>query len=237
MRHAILAIAIGMFIGLPVSGSDLHAQERAPYMTVTGEGRVKAVPDIVEITLGVETTEPLASAALAGNAAAMNQIFDVLGVVGISEEDIQTGSVSLSPRYEERQRNEPRPLEIIGYVARTDLRVRVRDVPLLGRVLDDLTLAGVNRINGIAFALGDPRPMMDLARRDAVADARAKAELYAGAAGVSLGAVLSIQEANTAAGPRPMMMAEARSMEFDMPIAPGELTVAANVTITYALEQ
>jgi hypothetical protein len=114
---------------------------------------------------------------------------------------------------------------------------QVKDLAKLGPILDTLVQAGSNQINGISFGLNEPKAKLDEARKEAVADARAKAELYAKAAGVSLGKVIQISE-SAGIVPMPMYKMEARAAAADasVPIAAGQQTIAANVSITYEIQ-
>jgi uncharacterized protein YggE len=103
--------------------------------------------------------------------------------------------------------------------------------------LDVLTKAGVNQINSISFGIQKPRPLQDEARKRAIADAQSKAKLYAQAAGVNLGHVISINENGAAQNPRPMARtAEAAMMSDAVPVAEGELGLRANVTMVFEIE-
>ena len=114
--------------------------------------------------------------------------------------------------------------------------VRVRALDQVGSVLDAAVTDGANTLNGISFGLADPVPATDEARKAAVADARRKAELYAAAAGVKVGKVLSISENGGYA--QPMMMAEAMAgKSAAVPVQAGELSVAASVNVTFELTE
>jgi uncharacterized protein YggE len=107
----------------------------------------------------------------------------------------------------------------------------------VGTILDVLTQTGANRINNISFGIQKPRPHKDEARRLAVADARIKAELYAQAAGVELGQVISISESGGIVQPRSMARMEVVAMAADaVPVAAGEMGLRATVTIVFALK-
>jgi uncharacterized protein YggE len=131
-------------------------------------------------------------------------------------------------------RQEPQPPEIVGYEVTNQLRIKVRDLTALGRLLDALVGQGANVLGGIIFSVGNPAPVLDQARVQAMADARRKAEVYAKAAGVTLGPLLSIRD-GIAPVPRlgvemPRMMAAS-----PVPVAPGEQEFQASITVTYAL--
>ncbi len=219
-------------LGLPAA-----AQTAAPrVLTVNGEGRVSVVPDMATVSAGVQTLAETAEAALRQNSAAMQKIFGVLSEAGIEARDMQTGALSLYPQYGRPGQNDGDAPVIAGYVASNVLTVRVRALDELGTVLDRLGQAGANQINGVSFGLQDPGPATDAARKAAVADAQARAKLYAGAAGVRLGDVQSLSEQATGR-PGPVMMNMARAeAAFDVPVAEGELDITAEVQIVWAIE-
>ena len=117
------------------------------------------------------------------------------------------------------------------------LMVRVRDLSILGEVLDAVARDGANSFEGLTFGLADPAAAGDAARRAAVADARRKAALYAEAAGVALGPLLSFAESGGAPVPQMMARAEMAMASDAVPVAPGELTLTQRVTLTYALSE
>ena len=122
---------------------------------------------------------------------------------------------------------------IKGYVASNMLTVQIRALETTGSVLDAAIADGANTLNGLTFGLQDPRPKEDAARKAAVADAMARAQLLAEAAGTTLGAIGSISEVDGfQPGPQPMFKtADAMAV----PMAVGEVGVSASVTITWAL--
>lgn len=227
MRFLLMVITIAMFPMLTL------ADQTKRQMTLTGIGEVFVAPDMATIQLGVSSFDKQASAAMKTNTVAMNAVFGDLKNAGIESKDIQTSQLSLNPRWEHKNNQQPR---ILGYEAANMVTVRIRDLAIVGTVLDVLTQNGANRINGINFGLQNPRPHQDEARKRAVHDAKSKAQLYADAAGVTLGQINSISEANSS--PRPHMMGRmAEAMSADaVPIAEGELGLRSNVTIVYGLE-
>jgi uncharacterized protein YggE len=108
----------------------------------------------------------------------------------------------------------------------------------LGPILDTLVQSGSNQIGGITFGIDEPKKVLNEARKKAVADARAKAELYAEAAGVSLGRVVQISEQSAITPPMPMMRmaVETVAQDASVPIAAGQQTVSATVSITYEIQ-
>jgi hypothetical protein len=209
------------------------AAEDAPrIIAVTGEGRVDAAPDLATLTAGVQTEARLAGEALAANSTAMQAVLAAVAAAGVAPEDVQTTQFSIDPVWGQTDAaGQPR---VTGYSATNMVTVRLRDVAGLGALIDAIGTAGGNRVFGVAFALAEPRAAMDEARAEAVADARAKAELFARAAGVALGPVISIREGGFS-GPSPIM-ARMDAAAAAPPIAEGSLEIGAQVEIVYAIE-
>ena len=206
-----------------------------PAVTVTGRGEVFAAPDEATVTVGVTTQAPEASVAMRDNADAMSAVLARLVEIGIAERDLQTTSLSLQPRWDHRQTQDGQP-RITGFVAINMLTVRVRDLDALGSVLDTTLGDGANTLGGLSFGIADDRALRDEARRAAVADATAKARVLTEAAGVTLGRVEEIVEGGAMPGPFPRARME-MAMDASVPVAPGEVSLDAVVTITWSLEQ
>jgi uncharacterized protein YggE len=205
-------------------------------ITVVGTGEASAKPDMAEISMGVVTQAATAGEALSANNAAMDRLLKLLAGSGIADKDVQTTQFSVSPQY----RHEPRgqaPPTITGYNVTNQVRVKVRQMASLGKVLDQAVGEGANQVHGISFSVAEPESLLDAARRDAVGDAKRRAQLYAEAAGVKVGRVLLIQE-QAPRFPQPQMMAmSARAGGGGaVPIASGEQEFRASVTVTYGIE-
>ncbi|MGI9393891.1 MAG: SIMPL domain-containing protein [Boseongicola sp.] len=217
---------------LALGANAVFAEERAREIVVTGEGIASAAPDMATIRIGVAREARLAGDALRMTSDAMTAVLALLENAGIATRDVQTTNVSLNPRYQ--RTNDGRPPRVVGYIASNDLMVRVRDLEKLGGVLDAVVSKGANAMNGIFFAVADPAPHETEARRAAVADALAKAEVLAAAAGVALGPVMSIREGGAAPMPGPVMRSMAME-ESAVPIAGGEIDIRSQVTIVFAI--
>lgn len=206
-------------------------------ITVSGEGQVRTTPDIMTMSIGIEVEERTVAEARSAAADAATSLIDSLKSNGIAEKDIQTTSVSIYPRYTYPQNDQPR---IIGYTAANQLTVKVRDLDRAGEVIDEAVGAAGDaaRLQGISFGVDDPAPLLKEAREKAVADAKSRAEAYARAAGVNVGAVLSISETTASYIPdsRDAGMAYA-DMEKVTPIEPGEATTSVNVTVRFAIDR
>ncbi|MBD3677634.1 MAG: SIMPL domain-containing protein [Rhodobacteraceae bacterium] len=222
------------FICLAFWSLPAWADEPLAQISMQGEGSVEMAPDMAIITLGAVREAVAAADALDATNRATAAVLARLAAAGVAERDMQTSGLSLSPRWENpRSMDNGRP-RIGGFVATNMVTVRVRDLSILGVVLDAAVADGANQFHGLSFGMQEPRPLQDEARRRAVADARAKAELYAGAAGVKLGRILSITEAGGGA-PGPVMMRE-MAVSSPVPVAPGEVSIAQHVNITWQIE-
>lgn len=198
-------------------------------ISVVGEGSAAQPPDMAVLTIGVSERDAQADAAMQAVSGAMAGLLDEFAALAIAPADLQTSGVYLSPvRADTMGGQAPR---FAGFEATNTLTVRVRDLDTLPAVLEAAVAEGANRLSGLRFDIADPGPVANAARRAAVADAAAKAALYASAAGVTLGPVLSIDEAAQSA-PRPMMAME---MARSAPIATGEAEITARVAIVYAI--
>ncbi len=198
-----------------------------------GHGEVKAAPDQVQVTAGVNTSAPTAAGALAANTTRMKGVFAALTRQGIPDKNIQTVNFSVSPQYTNGADNQPPRLT--GYQVSNQVSVRLDDVSKLGTALDALVASGANQMNGVNFSIKDTAAMLVQAREQAVADARARAETYAKAAGVTLGAIQSISEGGGDI-PRPMYKAAPMMMASrSVPVAAGEESVSADVSIVWEI--
>lgn len=226
--RALSVLMLSATLALPLPA--LAEEMTPPMITVTGTGTVEAAPDIATLTIGVTTQGDTAAAALAANTTSLAAVMERLTAAGVEARDMQTSNLSLNPNWSGYDSSTP---TISGYVAANMLTIRVRQLDGLGAVLDAAVEDGANTLNGLSFGLSDPDPVLNEARKEAVADARARAELLAAAAGVKLGRIVSISEAG--AGPDPMPMFRADASAADVPVAGGELGLSANVTIFYEI--
>ncbi|HTG03775.1 MAG TPA: SIMPL domain-containing protein [Bradyrhizobium sp.] len=201
-------------------------------ISVTGEATVSVPPDLAEIDGGVTSEAKTAREASEANNAAMGKVLQALKGAGLEDKDIRTSRLSLQPQ---SAPNRSGPSAIAGYRASNRVTIRVRDVTKVAGVIDTLVGAGANEIGGINFVVSQASKLLDEARERAVADARRKAEIYAKAAGVTLGAPLSIsEEGNSAPVPYRRMAA---GMAASAPVAQGEETLAVTLSVSWAIKQ
>jgi uncharacterized protein len=219
-RGLFLLIVAGLLIG-PV-----HAAEKL--VTVTGEATIAVAPDTAVMRIGVSSQDKTARQASETNAKQMTAVLNAIKGAGVGDRDIQTSRLSLQPQYDPNKGGTAR---LTGFQASNQVTVRIRDIDKLPSILDRAISAGANEMSGIEFVVSEQSKLLDQARDDAIADARRKAELYAKAAGAKLGHVVSIAEEGSAPPPRPMQAMRAGAV----PIAPGEQTLRAMVTVSYEL--
>lgn len=201
---------------------------------VVGEGSVETAPDMATISLGVTTEAEDAAEAMSANSEATASVLDRVKAAGVAPRDVQTSGLSLSPNWARDESNGTN--SIVGFIASNQVTVRVRDLEALGGILDDVVRNGANTFNGLTFGLQDPDPVLDEARKDAVAEALRKAKLYAEAAGVTLGPIAELSEI-TSQSPQPMYARGGAMMEASVPVEEGEVSIAAEVTVEFEIAE
>jgi len=237
MKFAALALAAA---ALPIAAQAHDAPTVAAgntLLTVTAEGKSTRTPDLATFSTGVTSSAPTASGAMAANAAAMNRVIAALKAQGVAARDIQTANLSLNPQYDNVPRGENRPPRVVAYQASNTVAVRSRDLGKMGAVIDTLVGAGANQVNGPEFSLDNPDVAMDEARLAAMKAARARADLYARAAGLHVVRALSIAESG-GYQPQPRVFYAAKAMAMDAapsPVEAGEVAMNINVTVQYEL--
>jgi len=202
-------------------------------ISLSATGAVKTTPDKVDITTGVTSEGQTARDALDKNTDAMAKVVAGLKEAGIEAKDIQTTNFSVSPVYE--QRKEGQAAFITGYRVSNQVHITVRDTAKLGDILDKVVSLGANDIGSIAFGVSEPEDLKDEARKEAMRKAIADAKLYAQAAGVELGPVLSITEEDGGYVPRYAEAAAPMAMAKDVPIEAGTATVQVKIRVTWEL--
>ncbi len=232
---ATLALAAA---AMPLTAAAQVSSPAAPHahgtlLSISAEGSSEARPDMAGINLGVTTEGATAQAALQANARQMTALTQALRRAGVAERDIQTANVSVNPQYQYRENEQPR---ISGYQATNTVNAKIRNVDDVGRVIDATVAAGGNTINGVFFSHQDPDAQLDIARRNAIAEARRRAELYASALNMEVARIVAVQEGGGFSPPVPMPMAvRLESRDASTPIAPGEIETRVSVNVTFEL--
>jgi hypothetical protein len=228
-RFSLAAIAVAaLFAGPALAQSDFPSA-----ISVTGEASISAPPDLAQLDAGVASDGKTAREASEANNAAMAKVMAALKGAAIEDKDFQTSRLSLQPQYAP---NRSGPSPIVGYRASNRVTVKVHDVSKVAGVIDALVGAGANDIGNIGFTVSQASKLLDDAREKALADARRKAEIYAKAAGVTLGAPLSIAEEGAPAPVFRGRMMAAAPMATSTPIAQGEETLSVTVSVSWAIK-
>lgn len=219
----------------PLAAQDIAASARRATLTVSGEGKASAAPDMATLSSAVVSEGKTAREALDANSAAVAQMIESIKAAGVEARDISTSGFSVQPRYAPQKKEED-ALHIAGYQVTNGVTLQVRDLGKLGDLLDRLVTSGANQIGGIAFDIAEPGRLEDAARAEAVKDARHQAGIIAEAAGVRLVRVVSIA-GDGGVRPMPRMMMAARAEKMDsVPVEAGETQVRAGVTVVYEIE-
>jgi uncharacterized protein len=222
-----LAVAATTWLAAPAI-----AQVPPPAISVTGEATVSVPPDQAQIDGGVTSDAKTAREASDANNAAMGKVLLALKGAGIDEKDYQTSRLSLQPQYAP---NRSGPSPVVGYRASNRVTVKLRDVAKVANIVDVLVGAGANELGGINFMVSQASKLLDDAREKAIADARRKAEIYAKAAGVTLGEPLNISEEG-GSGPPVFRSKMAAPMAAGAPVAQGEETLSVSVSVSWAIK-
>lgn len=205
-------------------------------LSVNGRGEVALAPDVAYVTIGVHTTGSDVSQTVNDNAAQVNQVMDALAAAGVAQEDMQTSNFSVyaSPNYDPLT---GLPGDTVTYTVDNTVNVTARDLASLGSLLDAAVSAGANNIWGVTFDLENKDAALAEARDMALAEAQGNAQDLATAAGVTLGDVLSISYTDTGYYYPPYYgMGGGGGSAEGTSIVPGQITVSAEVFITYELQ-
>lgn len=213
------------------SAQSALAQGEARIISVSGTGAVLITPDIARVSLGVRTQARTANDALSSNSKIMAQVIDTLASNNVEKSDIQTNQLSLFPQWDRRNTND----QIIGYQAQNQVSITLRDLETLGFLLDQLARVGANNIQSISFDISDATTAKNQARELAISDARARAKLYANAADVVLGEVLSISEPSARLAPQMAMGRAQMEMAASVPIEQGSMSINAQINMVFEI--
>jgi uncharacterized protein YggE len=213
-------------VGQPSPARGQGVDDSARSITVSGIGSVTTVPDRAHFSFGVQAQSRTASQALEAADAQLTRVVAALRGAGIAQADIQTEQISLSTRTSEDG------VQIVGYTAVSSVSVRVRNLDRAGPVVDAAVGAGANQVYGPSLTRSDQNAVYRSALKAAYADARARAQALAEAAGVTLGAMTSTVEGG---GSVPMPLAGGRAEDAKATVEPGTQEIQASVTVTFAI--
>lgn len=202
-------------------------------VVVAGEGSVTVAPDYARIRSGVTSEAKTVKQASDSNAKLMTNVVAALVDAGIAKKDIQTSQFSIEPIYTSLSKlSGSAESKLSGYRVSNQVNVTIHQIAQVGEILDRLVNAGATDAGNVAFLVSDRDKALDQAREAAIANARHTADLFAHAAGITLGRVASITEGSEFT---PMSGVEGRLKQASsaQPIEAGEVTIRAHVTVGF----
>lgn len=202
-------------------------------ITVQGTAIISLKPDMASLYLGVNAQATTATLAQSSASKAMAAVIAAVKKQGVADTDLATQGINLNPTYDP---NIGGTAHVNGYQASQSLSVKVRDLDKVGPIIDAGVAAGATSVGGISFSLADPTAATDQARQMAVADAHKRAQALASAAGVTLGAPISVTE-ESATQP-PVYYAAGAAVDkasAATPVQVGTTDVTVTVDVVYSI--
>lgn len=200
---------------------------------VSGTGKATAVPDTALISLGVTKTAATVTAAQDQTNTAVNTMINDLKKLGVEEKHIKTTNYSVNPNYDFTAGRQT----VTGYTVTQNLEVRVMPIDKANQAIDSATKDGANQIGGITFILNKEtqKKLEDQARKEAVTNAKEKAQSLSNAAGITLGRIIDVQESGTQPPVvfRSLEADQARGSAEPTQLTPGENTVTISISLSY----
>ena len=238
-----ITILVLLPLSLALAGKALAQTPREsplpPVLVVNGNAQVDATPDEATVRLGVVRQEATAQAAQEQANRAAQAILAEMAKLGIPATRIRTSRLTLTPVYAPQPRSDSRDApRIVSYSASNQVAVELTNLSQIGPVIDAGLRVGANHVEGVQFRLKDDLPVREQALKQAVAEARRKAEVMAEALGVRLVGVQEVMESGVSVldrvGFAGVAMAAARE-DTPTPVSPGQLEVSASVTVKYVI--
>src|SRR4051794_10771931 len=218
-----------------------RSERRAPTVTVSGESEVSVSPDRAVVTFGnVASGDTAASAQDAVNTA-MQRVTEAVRKLDVNEKNITTSGITLSPVYTDAGAQADgleRHVRVTGFQARNTITVKLDDVARVGPVLDAAVKAGADEVQGVSFELKDDTEARSRALRQAVQNARVKADAIAAGLGMRVANIVEAAESGTQTARQMMLGRAAMPMAVQSaatPVQPGQVQVSGNVTVVYSL--
>jgi len=238
MRSITLSVlaALALATAAPAQNrADQHSPQ-TPTLAVTGSAAVDVPPDQLEITFAVVSEAEEVADALEDNSRRMRRVLDALRKAGVRDDDLETAGFSINPQYARNRSTNEAP-RIVGYSVQNSAVARTTRLDLAGKLIEEGTDAGANRVSGLAFGLQNPQDHRNEAIAKATAHARADAEALADAAGLTLAGVLEITLDPGQQTYRPSMMRGMEAMaDAAPPIQPGDVSLSARVRVVYEIK-
>ncbi len=233
---AIVIVAMTCMVSVLAASPDTSAGN---VIHATGSGNVIGTPDRAQLTFGVTTENIDVKIAQQANAERMKKVIDALVAAGLPRDALKTTGYNIYPMYDDYTKS-PFEQKIRTYQVTNSLTVTLHDVNRTGEVIDIAVANGINQASSIQFMLSDEQSQVlrTEALKKAVSRARADADTVAGALGT---AVTGVQSVDISGGYAPVLFENYKADSVSQgsatptPIQPGDVTVNAQVSITYTI--
>lgn len=234
---AIIFFFIGLFIYTKLAGPipflvNNYTTTKTDSFQTQGQGSASAVPDEVTISFGVTKTSGTVADAQNQTNTAIKNILDNLRKLGVSDKDLKTTNYSVNPDYNFNGRQ-----KISGYTVTQNIDLKLKNIKNTNEAIDTITANGANLVGQIKFGFTDgaKAKLEEDARKEAVGNAKQKAENLAKTAGIRLGKIINVSEESNNQH-RPIFLETAKARDVEAPttnVTPGENSVNITVTLTY----
>ena len=243
LAKRIAAAACLASMAMPAAAAEAALKDAVPHVIIPAVATAEVRPDRAIVRVGVVTERRTASETAAQNSRAAAAIIEEVRSLGIEPQDVRTSAVTLAPVYDEERDPSGRVLKrtLRGYLARSELRIRVRAVERTGAVAGRLIEKGANVVSSISFEVSDRDERLEALRVQALRSAQQRAKIYAETLGLKVGRVIEISPEGPPT-PRgefdlPMRAATAEAAPVTIPIEPGSEMLRAEVNVTFELLQ
>jgi uncharacterized protein YggE len=229
----VAAVVLGAWL-LPVGAASSESKD-TPTISVNGTAKIDVVPDIGTIGFAVESTQKTASEALADVTKTSNAVISALKPIVQDEKNIQTGGVNVYPVYDSTDKG----TQFIGYRANVQISVK-SSVDTLSKIIDAAFSAGATGMNGITYEYSKTASVMDQLLKDAMADARHKAEVTLSAEHATPGTLNSVEVLDSGIPVWNQMkqtMASVTGADQTLDVMPGVQEISVSVAVSYVINQ
>lgn len=219
------------FVTFNVSAQE---QKPIPQINVSGEGKVKVVPDQAMISVSVDTKGNKAADVKKQNDETVERVIQAIKKHKLPKENVQTQRISLNPVYDYEKKK-------YSYNATQTIEILLKDLNQYDALMESLVDAGINRISNVEFRSSKIEQYKSEARKQAMLEAKKKAEDYVSVLGQKVGKALTISDNTQVYYPQPMYEMKAMAMGGSdaaprETLAVGEISVTANVIVSFILE-
>jgi len=237
MLLAVLVVGVLVFfVGQMILQNRAIDFQNQNQITVSGQGKIYAKPDIAIVNLGTKTSGLTVADVTKKNTEVMNAVIEAVKALKIEEKDIQTTNYSLLPNYNYTQYS-GRIFE--GYILEQSIQVKIRDFTKIGDVLGQTTAKGANLVGDLQFTIDNPEQFREQARAKAIEKAKANANNLAKESGIKLGKLVNVYENYNS---YPMMYEKSAGMggatdSAPAPtIEPGQQEINVTINLTYRVK-